>query len=489
MASSNKFNSFIEHFQKIKTVQQVEQLLGWDERTMMPAGSSTLRGDQTAYIKAHLHDLMTDSSYVGLLEDLASASEKLTPDETAAVNWQVRQVRRQKKIPSSLIESMAKAQAKSYSLWQTARKENSFKSFLPVLKEVFELARSHGDCLKEAGQTTYEGLLSEYEPKVSLSLYEKLFADLKQDLVPLVKNIKNPKSSLPTSLSQTAQEELNRWAIEKIGFDFNHGRLDVTVHPFCTGMGSDIRLTTRYNEDHWSQSFYGCMHEAGHGLYEFGSYQLAPNLPVKEASGLGMHESQSRFWENQIGRSREFCEFLTKNAPESARSALGHDPAELFSGVNQVKPSYIRVEADEVTYNLHILLRFEIEVGLFSGKYNLDDLPEIWWQKMSEYFGLPKTTDDMGVLQDVHWPVGSFGYFPTYALGNMIAAQLEEKMSTEIPFAESIRSGNFATILSWLQQNVHKVGSAQPTLEIVKNATGAELSHQALTRYLKRKFT
>ena len=273
-----------------------------------------------------------------------------------------------------------------------------------------------------------------------------------------------------------------------MGYDFNRGRVDLAPHPFCTTVGNEVRITTRYDVNNYRQSMYGCLHEMGHALYEFGFLDLNPIEPLRDCSGMGMHESQSRFWENQIGRSFAFQEYLVKNAPEKFRPMIGHNPEELFRRVNQAEPSFIRVEADEATYNLHIMMRFEIEVGLFRGDFKVSELEEVWNAKVKETLGITVPSADLGVLQDIHWAIGLVGYFPTYTLGNLIAAQLHEKMATEFSLDDLVRKGEFKTILRWLNESIHRHGKAIPTLDLVYKVSGKELSHQPFVHYLKRKF-
>ena len=491
MANSNRFQGFLDYYRNIKLLTEIEAILGWDQQTQLPSGASERRGEQTSFIVSQMHALRTDPDYKELLDGLKNDAT-LTPMQMAAVHEEARLVKRSTALPVSLVEELEAQKAKSFSSWHTAKKQKDFKSFAPDLERIIELKKQVGECLIEGNQTSYDGLLAEFDPYVSQSKYEEVFKKLKTDLVPLVQtwveNAKrNPQPKIP-QISVDDQRAFGRWILERLGYDFTRGRVDVAAHPFCTTLGNDVRITTRYDVNNYRQSLYGCLHEMGHSFYEFGFIDHNSIEPLREASGSGMHESQSRFWENQVGRSPAFTEFLVKNAPEQFRPFIGTDASQLFKQINHVEPTYVRVEADEATYNLHIMLRFEIEMGLFRGDYKAMDLEDVWNSKFEHLLGIKVPSPDKGVLQDVHWAMGLMGYFPTYTFGNLIAAQLQEKMVTEFSLDDLIRQGDFKTILRWLNENIHRHGKAIPTLDLVHKATGQELSHEPFIRYLKKKF-
>jgi len=488
---TNRFDGFLNYHRNIKLLTEIEAILDWDKQTQLPAGASTRRGEQAAFVVSQMHALRIDSDYQELLEEL-NGDGTLGFDQRAAVREELRLSKRSSALPAALVEELETQKAKSFSSWAQARKEKNFKIFAPDLERMVELKKNVGDCLIEGEQTSYEGLLSEFEPYITQANYETTFQKLKTDLVPLVQTWiestkKGPQSKIP-EVSVQDQEAFNRWVLEKVGYDFNRGRLDTAAHPFCTNLGNEVRVTTRYNVHNFRQSLFGCLHEMGHGFYEFGMLDLNPLEALRDCSGMGMHESQSRFWENQVGRSPAFAEYLIKNTPERFRNIVGTDAHAFFQQVNRVEPSFIRVEADEATYNLHILLRFEIEMGLFRGDYKVSDLEEVWNQQFEKLLGVKVPSPDQGVLQDIHWAIGLFGYFPTYTFGNLIAAQLQEKMVTEFSLDDLVRKGDFKTVLAWLNQNIHRHGKAIPTLDLVFKATGSELTHEPFIRYLKRKF-
>jgi carboxypeptidase Taq len=491
MANSNRFQGFLDYYRNIKLLTEIEAILGWDQQTQLPSGASERRGEQTSFVVSQMHALRTDVDYKELLDELKNDAT-LTPMQMAAVREESRLVKRSMALPVSLVEELEAQKAKSFSSWQTAKKQKDFKSFAPDLERIIELKKQVGECLIEGNQTSYEGLLSEFDPYVSQTKYEETFKKLRADLVPLVQTWiengkRNPQPKIP-QIPVEDQKAFGRWILERVGYDFTRGRVDVAAHPFCTTLGNDVRITTRYDVNNFRQALYGCLHEMGHSFYEFGFIDLNSIEPLREASGSGMHESQSRFWENQVGRSAAFTDFLVKNAPEQFRPIIGTDASKLFSQINHVEPTYVRVEADEATYNLHIMLRFEIEMGLFRGDYKAADLEDVWNSKFEHLFGIKVPSPDKGVLQDVHWAMGLMGYFPTYTFGNLIAAQLQEKMVTEFSVDDLIRQGDFKIILRWLNENIHRHGKAIPTLDLVHKATGQELSHEPFIRYLKKKF-
>jgi carboxypeptidase Taq len=488
---TNRFDGFLDYHRNIKLLTEIEAILDWDKQTQLPAGASTRRGEQAAFVVSQMHALRIDSDYQELLEEL-NGDGTLGFDHRAAVREELRLSKRSSALPAALVEELETQKAKGFSSWGQARKEKNFKIFAPDLERMVELKKKVGDCLIEGEQSSYEGLLSEFEPYIRQANYEATFQKLKTELVPLVQawienTKKGPQSKIP-EISVQDQEAFNRWVLEKVGYDFTRGRLDTAAHPFCTNLGNEVRVTTRYNVHNFRQSLFGCLHEMGHGFYEFGMLDLNPLEPLRDCSGMGMHESQSRFWENQVGRSPAFAEYLTENTPERFRHIVGTDARAFFQQVNRVEPSFIRVEADEATYNLHILLRFEIEAGLFRGDFKVSDLEEVWNQQFEKLLGVKVPSPDQGVLQDIHWAIGLFGYFPTYTFGNLIAAQLQEKMVTEFSLDDLIRKGDFKAILTWLNQNIHRYGKAVPTLDLVFKATGNELTHEPFIRYLKRKF-
>jgi carboxypeptidase Taq len=488
MNTEQALSRFEESFARIYHLKNISGLLHWDMNTMMPAGSVEQRGEQMAFLEGQVHAAQSDPAFLESLETLA-AGRGLSEAQLAGARWQLARAKRKARVPAKLVEALAAQNVLAQPIWVKARAEKNFSAFLPTLKKSMELAREMAACVQEPGQTRYEGLMAEFEPGARLSDVERLFGGLRKDLVPLLKRILERKRSQGKpkgnfALEIDKQVVLNKAMIGLCGFDFDHGRLDVSVHPFCGGAGSDIRLTSRYFPDDFTPSLFGALHECGHGMYEQGMDRLTAHRSLREAPGLGFHESQSRFWENHVGRSAPMVALIQE---ELAKLGSGVSREELFNYVNRVEPSYIRVEADEATYNLHILLRFEIESALIEGKLEPENVPDAWWAKAREYVGVEKKDDSQGCLQDIHWSIGLVGYFPTYTLGNLIAAQLDARMRKELDFPALAKGRRLHEIRDWLGREVHAHGCALPTLELAKKATGRELGHEAFVSYLEAK--
>lgn len=376
-----------------------------------------------------------------------------------------------------------------------ARKANDFAAFQPLLTKMVDLKRQEAAALGFTA-TPYDPLLDDYEPGETTANVSRVLAELRNALVPLVQAISESKLRPDTTiLSRTyptaSQETFGKFAAAKIGFDFQAGRLDVTDHPFCSGLGpGDVRLTTRYDEHAFSDGFFSILHEAGHGIYDQGLPREFFGLPTGEYVSLGIHESQSRMWENQVGRSRAFWQYFFPHAqaafPDALRSvAIG----EFYAAVNNSLPSLIRVEADEVTYNLHILIRFELEKSLLEDELQVDDLPCAWQEKYREYLGVVSPTDADGVLQDVHWSAGLFGYFPTYALGNLYAAQFFAQARQELNDLDGqFRRGKFGELREWLRMNIHTHGQRFTPAQLAERITGKPLSCIPLMEHLTTKY-
>jgi carboxypeptidase Taq len=484
---------FEKHFHTLNQIRGITEIIGWDQRTQMPDGAAEQRGEQLSYLEETYHRLITEPAFSATLGELEAQASALSPVQRGAVRLFRRKVRERDRIPAELAKASVEAHSRGYAIWIQARAQNDFSLFQPELEKILELRKQTADCLKEGKQTRYEAMTQLFEPEWPLENTARILGSLRDRLVPLLPKIMEQQKKVPLQdrglpLSAEKQAKLNLWIAERIGFDFKMGRLDISPHPFCGGSGADVRLTTRYNEKDWSQSFYGVMHETGHGLYEQGMELLAPHRALRETPSMGLHESQSRFWENQIGRHPEFCVWLVKQMQEMKLLDSAWSGPRLARYVNRVEPSYIRVEADEVTYQLHILLRFELEQALFDGSVAVRDLPGAWNELLKKYLGLAAPAVSQGVLQDVHWSDGSFGYFPSYALGNLISAQIAEKIERDIPIAESVRKGEFLPLRDWLRSHVHQQGASQSMAEIVKQVSGAELGVGAFIRYVEAKF-
>jgi carboxypeptidase Taq len=472
-------------------------VLGWDERTYMPRRGAGLRAEQMALVARMTHEMLTAPEVGGLLAEVEASALVRDPESAPAVN--VREVRRvydrAVKLPKSLVEELARVTTHAQQVWQEARRKNDFPAFRPWLEKVIALKRQEAEAVgyKEA---PYDALLDEYEPGATTAEVTRVFAALRQELVPLVGAITSSgraprRDVLERDYPVERQRAFGEAAAAAIGFDFDAGRLDVSAHPFCSGLGpGDCRITTRYNPRHFNEAFFGILHEAGHGLYEQGLDPEQFGTPLGSFASLGVHESQSRLWENQVGRGRPFWEHFFPKARQTFPEALGDVSLDDFVfAVNDVRPSFIRVEADEATYNLHILLRFELEQALVSGDLAPADVPGAWDEKFRASFGLSPPTDREGCLQDIHWSCGGVGYFPTYTLGNLYAAQLMGRARQDLPgLDDDFRRGEFGRLKGWLNEKVHRPGQRWRPAELCRRVTGKPLSHEPLLAYLRGKY-
>jgi carboxypeptidase Taq len=473
-------------------------VLEWDERTYMPNKGATHRSDQKALLLGMVHEQFT-SKRVGELISEAEASG-LAKDESSTDAVNIRELRRQYdknvKIPKSLVEELARVTTLAESAWIEARKKRNAEEFLPWLEKVIELKRQQAQAVGYKKEP-YDALLDDYEPGETAENIRNVFDGLKAQLVEIVgaiaqSNRKPNVAILEREYSIEKQAILGKMAAATIGFDLEGGRIDITTHPFCSGLGpGDTRITTRYNLNHLGQALFGIMHETGHALYDQGLDPKHYGLPMGESVSLGIHESQSRMWENLVGRSKPFWVYFFPITQKIFWESLGDVKLdEFYFAINDVRPSFIRVEADEVTYNLHILLRFEIEHAIFSGELKTNDIPAVWNEKFKSYFGITPPDDAQGCLQDVHWSSGLIGYFPTYTLGNLYAAQFFAKAKKDIGnLDEQFANGQFEQLLGWLRKNIHRHGQRYRAEELVRQVTGEPLKPSYLIKYLKDKYS
>ena len=474
-------------------------LLSWDQETLLPPRGFQLRAEQLAALSGIVHERRTRPQ-VGEWLDAAEADAELGADPDAAAN--LREIRREYdravKLPGSLVREIAQTGALAQHAWRDAREGNDFASFAPWLRKTYDLARARAECYRPGASAAagYEALLDEFEPGATVEPLARVFAELRDRLTPLIAEIAASGVSLSGPLDGLAiepshQMELNRRVAARIGFDFDAGRLDTSTHPFCEGIGpGDTRLTTRFQEDRFLDSLSSTLHEAGHGLYEQGlPKEEHLGEPLGESASLGIHESQSRLWENMVGRSRPFWEWALPEARAALGSDLGGATVEdLYRAANRVRPGLIRVDSDEATYNLHILLRFDLERALFAGDLAVDDLPGEWNERMRRDLGVAVPDDRRGCLQDIHWSMGAVGYFPTYTLGNLYGAQLWEAARRDLAgLDEAIARGEFGGLLGWLREHIHRHGRRYSAMELCERATGAPLSAEPFFRYLEGK--
>ena len=490
------------HLFETSLLESTVAALEWDEHTGMPPEASEYRSQQLAYLSGLVHRRRTDSKIEGWLDELQSSlgsnsdhgvdSDGVPSPAVTILRTLRKDFHRSRKLPQSLVEEIAKGTSLGQQAWVKAKDANRYEDFLPYFRRILELRRQVAQCLVEDGQTLYDALLDHYEEGMRVDSLKPILSNLRSALVPLVKRASEASSRLPKGVLQgpfdlSAQRDFSKWVAQRIGFDFQRGRLDETVHPFCTTLGPhDHRILTRYTAESFSSGLYGVLHEAGHGMYEQG---LDPNwygTAVGATASLGVHESQSRLWENMVGMSKEFWVWAHPVASTYFPQISKRSVDELVGELRRVEPSLIRIEADEVTYNLHILLRFELELELVSSELDPADLPAAWNAKVEEYLGLVPPDDRSGVLQDVHWSAGLIGYFPTYTLGNIYAAQLFRAADRDLGgLNDQIARGEFEPLVHWLRKRVHRPGRAWTPLQLMRNATGEEVDSKYLIEHLR----
>ncbi|HXD67381.1 MAG TPA: carboxypeptidase M32 [Solirubrobacteraceae bacterium] len=495
---SERLDGLKERLGQLSDLHHALSLAHWDQQTMMPPQGGEARAESLATLTRISHEMFVDAETGRLLDGAAAELNGADPDgdDARLISLVRRQWDKARYVPTDLAAEMARAASVGQEAWIVAREAGDFKSFAPYLEHNFELARRYVDCHAASAEfeCPYDALLDDYEPQLPTREVAALFGELKAELVPVIARIAAAvpvdEAPLYAVFPVERQRELVREVVGLMGFDDAEWRLDDTVHPFATRIGGgDVRITTRWDERFWPTGLFGAMHECGHGLYEAGLPSRLRRSPIGATESLGMHESQSRLWENMVGRGRSFCTVL---APRIAALAGGDlsdlDADRLYRAVNRVTPSYIRVEADEATYALHVILRFELEQGLIDGTIAVRDLPEAWNARFKEYFGIAVDNDADGVLQDVHWAAGLIGYFPTYALGNLIAGQLWDRAHADIgDLEDQLAAGELGPLREWLGQHVHRHGAKFTTAELLAREAGGPISVTPFTRYLKAK--
>jgi carboxypeptidase Taq len=491
------YSELLRRVREAAVLNSCSSLLAWDERTYLPPKGSAHRAEQMALLARLSHEMVTAPVVGELLAEVEGSPLVREPNGDAAAN--VREIRhaydRAVKLPRELVEEMARVCSRAQLIWQEARAKSNFAHFRPWLEKIVALKVEQAKAIGYQG-VPYDALLDEYEPGVTTAEVTRIFAGLREELTPLLAAITSTKRKsradvLLRDYPGDRQKAFGQSAAAAFGFDFAAGRLDVTTHPFCSGIGpGDCRITTRYNPRHFNEAFFGVLHEVGHGLYEQNLPAEHFGTPLGTAVSLGIHESQSRLWENQVGRSRPFWEHYFPRARQSFPDALGDVTLDdLYFAINEVRRSFIRVEADEVTYNLHIVLRFELEQALISGDLKAADVPGLWNEKFKSSFGLTVTNDADGCLQDIHWSGGGIGYFPTYTLGNLYAAQFMDQARRDLPgLEENFRRGEFGRLKSWLNEKVYRNGQRYRANVLCQRITDRPLGHKPLLAYLRDKY-
>lgn len=494
MASIKAFQALVNEVHDLNATQS---LLGWDLEVMMPAKGAPQRAKQLATLAKLSHNLMTSPEMQEHLKNLRQSGvyDRLDTMSQALVREVGIVYDKSAKTPIELLQEMVETTAEAHNCWVDARANKQFKQFEPVLRKIISLNQRLAEALGYE-DSPYNALLDEYEPGLTVKQLDPLFAKLKSELVPLLKAIQSSGHTPDTSFltkghfPKDKQLEFSEMVLRDMGFDFEAGRLDLSAHPFSSGSSThDVRLTTRVDEHDVFSALSSSMHEGGHGMYEQGINPALNRTLLSQGTSLGIHESQSRMWENQVGRSKAFWRAyfpkLQEAFPELAPVTLD----QFYHAINIVRPSFIRVEADEVTYNLHILLRYELEKALIEGSMKVDEIPEAWAAKMQEYLGITPSNDAEGALQDIHWSHGSFGYFPTYTLGNLYSAQFFNTAKKQVDdLEESISQGQLLPLRNWLNKEIHVVGKMETAETIVHRVTGEALNASYFVDYLWGKY-
>ncbi len=481
---------------EIADLRAASAVMGWDQLVNMPEGAAQDRGEQIATLENIMHTKATSEEIGKLLDDLQGYMGELGPDSDDArlIKVAKRDYDKQTKVPSEFVVRFARATTVGQSVWEKAKVASDFSIFKPNLEQLVELRREYAEFFKPWDHV-YDPLLDDFEPGMKTAEVQAIFEKLRPEQVALIKTIaekeKVDRSFLFLEYPEKGQWDFGEEVITQFGYDWTHGRQDKSAHPFTTSFGiHDVRITTRVKENYLPTAMFGTFHECGHALYEMGVSSGLNRLPLADGASMAVHESQSRMWENIIGRSKEFWTRYYPRLQEYFPTQLGNVSLDAFyRGVNAVEPSLIRVEADEATYNLHIMLRLELEIALMEGSLAVKDAPQAWNEKFEEYLGIVPPNDADGVLQDVHWSFGGFGYFPTYALGNLVSAQLWEKMSEDIDDIDGkVAAADFTPILAWLREHIHVHGAKFEPQELVEKVTGSKITPEPFIRYLKKKF-
>ncbi|WP_028561192.1 carboxypeptidase M32 [Paenibacillus pinihumi] len=490
----------LERFRELnKTIKSYHEALGvlyWDLRTGAPRKGVASRSEAIGVLSSEAFRLTTSDEMGDLLARLSEQETLGSLDEInrRLVTESKKDYDKSKKIPAKLNEEYVILTSKAESYWEEAKENDDYASFQPYLEKIIDLTNQFID-LRGVNGTRYDTLLDDYEPGMTTAQLDEVFGGLRSRLVPLASAIAasshQPETAfLRQNYSQAAQKDFSLYILKQMGYDFEAGRLDESVHPFATGLSpGDVRITTRYLEDDVTSALFGTIHEGGHALYEQNIRQELIGTTLCDGTSMGIHESQSRFWENVIGRSRPFWERYFGELQKRFPGQLDVPVEQFYRGTNVVQPSLIRIEADELTYNLHIIIRYEIEKAIFNNGVKASELPEIWNEKYKEYLGIVPSNNRDGVLQDVHWSGGAFGYFPSYSLGNMYAAQFTDTMERELPSLwDLVGKGDLLPIKAWLSDKIYQYGKLESPSEIVQRVTGKPLDPAHLVSYLETKY-
>jgi carboxypeptidase Taq len=493
---SEKLTKLKEILAEVQHLTEATSLLGWDQQTYMPEGATESRGEQLGTLSRLAHEKFVSTEVGTLLDALKSEAAGWDPDSDDArlIAVAAKRYAKESRVPAKWVSEFAEVTTVAHPAWAEARAENKFEKFLPFLMRVLDLRRQYAGFFAPYDHI-YDPLLDDFESGLKTADVQPIFAELRAQQTKLVHAVA-AKPEVDDSFLHQPFDEQKQWdfgveVITKFGYDWNRGRQDRSAHPFTTSFSmDDVRITTRFDPKWLSPALFGTMHECGHALYEQG---LSPTLKgtfLADGASMAIHESQSRMWENLVGRSKEFWTFfyprLQTYFPDQLKNV---DLDTFYKGINKVNPSLIRVEADEATYNMHIMLRLELEIAMMEGSLNPRDLPEAWNSRMQEYLGVTPPTDTLGVLQDIHWSGGSVGYFPTYSLGNLVSVQLWEKINKDLPdLKQQISQGEFSGLLGWLRQNLHRHGAKYEPQDLMQRVVGSKIDPAPYLRYLQTKF-
>ena len=494
---NQKLERFKQLIAEITDLTRANALASWDQEVYMPRGGAEDRSYILATLAGISHEKFTSPEMGDLLTELVPAAKGMDPDSDDAclILRTAHDFEKQTKIPTKKVAEFAQATTLAEVAWEHAREENNFALFEDELAHIVELRREYAEFF-EPYEHVYDPLLDDFEPGLKTREVQDIFARLRPQQVELIKAIA-AKPEVDDSFLRVTYPEKEQWdfgvdVITRFGFDWKRGRQDKSVHPFTTGFGiGDVRITTRFDAERASSALFSTMHEGGHALYEQGVDRSLAHTPLATGASMAVHESQSRLWENIIGRSKPFWKFFYPKLQKTFPAQLdGVSLEDYYRAINKVEPSFIRTESDEATYNLHIMLRLELEIALMEGSLAVKDLPAAWNERMQEYLGIVPPNNRLGVLQDVHWSSGLIGYFPTYALGNLISAQLWEKIQSDIPDVEAqIETGKFDELLIWLRANIHRHGAKFEPQVLVKQVTGSGITPEPYLRYLNKKYS
>lgn len=489
------FNTLSSQLAQISDLNAAATVLEWDQETYMPDGAAGARAHQIATLRKLAHEMFTSDEMGALLEEAEAGGTEFAPEsfESSLLRVTRHDFNRATKLPPVLIADIARAVAEGKQAWRAARESDTFDLFSPHLSRIVDLNIQKAELVGFENHV-YDALLDEYEQGMDTATVAKVFADLRKELVPIVQAIAEQAAPedhfLHERFDTQKQWDFGMDILRDFGYDFNHGRQDISAHPFTTSFSiTDVRLTTRVDEQYLPSALFGTLHECGHGLYEQGIDRKLDRTPLADGTSLGMHESQSRLWENLVGRSVAFWKHYYPKLQSYFPQLDSISLESFYAGINRVAPSLIRVEADEVTYNLHIMLRFELEQAMVSGSVSIEDLPELWNTMMVEYLGIRPDSNANGVLQDIHWSLGAIGYFPTYALGNLMSVQLFDQAEKELPSLTSdIADGQFTPLLDWLRTHIHTYGRARLANDLLEETTGSGLSAEPWLAYIRKKY-